>query len=641
MEHFIIGTSGHIDHGKTALIKALTGRDLDTGKEEKERGITIELGFTYFDLPDKTRAGIIDVPGHEKFLPNMLSGVCGMDLVLLVIALDEGVMPQTVEHMDILQELNVSSGIVVLTKCDMVDEEFADLMEEEIKERLKGTVAQNWPAIRVSAVKNINIDKLIALIMDAKKSIVRSHDTKGQFRLPVDRILSIKGLGTVLAGTVLEGNVHVDEELTIYPVGIKTKVKSIETHGATVNDATAGMRTALLLQGVKKDDIRRGMVIAVPDSVKPTTRIDVNLSLLKHVERTVKNQQRVHLHIGTDEVTARVVLLNKDVIMPGEEAYAELVLEREIAVRRGDRFVIRFLSPLETIGGGSVINANAVKKKRNDEKVIIQLDNQFNNKAKEALIHLIEEQNTPIKDSKLKSLSEITEDEYRAVIGEIIADREVFVLESKKEPYYLSYEAEDRIRNAITGYMKEVFDKRPYRSYESKLEIKNRFIKAFEPFAIDAYYERLEKENVIDIDGDKVMLTGYEIRHDEIYESVLTRLLDEFAKHNADFVDINDLRPKELSDRDYADLIESYALFDKIVMINDDFYTTKEVAKMIEDKVVKYFEKEDIISFASLRDILDTSRRSAKPIMAYLDRRGITAWCGKETERKKAMSSSS
>jgi len=641
VEHFIIGTSGHIDHGKTALIKALTGRDLDTGKEEKERGITIELGFTYFDLPDKTRAGIIDVPGHEKFLPNMLSGVCGMDLVLLVIALDEGVMPQTVEHMDILQELNVSSGIVVLTKCDMVDEEFADLMEEEIKERLKGTVAQNWPAIRVSAVKNINIDKLIALIMDAKKSIVRSHDTKGQFRLPVDRILSIKGLGTVLAGTVLEGNVHVDEELTIYPVGIKTKVKSIETHGATVNDATAGMRTALLLQGVKKDDIRRGMVIAVPDSVKPTTRIDVNLSLLKHVERTVKNQQRVHLHIGTDEVTARVVLLNKDVIMPGEEAYAELVLEREIAVRRGDRFVIRFLSPLETIGGGSVINANAVKKKRNDEKVIIQLDNQFNNKAKEALIHLIEEQNTPIKDSKLKSLSEITEDEYRAVIGEIIADREVFVLESKKEPYYLSYEAEDRIRNAITGYMKEVFDKRPYRSYESKLEIKNRFIKAFEPFAIDAYYERLEKENVIDIDGDKVMLTGYEIRHDEIYESVLTRLLDEFAKHNADFVDINDLRPKELSDRDYADLIESYALFDKIVMINDDFYTTKEVAKMIEDKVVKYFEKEDIISFASLRDILDTSRRSAKPIMAYLDRRGITAWCGKETERKKAMSSSS
>ena len=191
MEHFIIGTSGHIDHGKTALIKALTGRDLDTGKEEKERGITIELGFTYFDLPDKTRAGIIDVPGHEKFLPNMLSGVCGMDLVLLVIALDEGVMPQTVEHMDILQELNVSSGIVVLTKCDMVEPDFADLMEEEIVENLKGTVAEKWPCVRVSAVKNINIDKLISLIMDAKKSIVRSHDTKGQFRLPVDRILSI------------------------------------------------------------------------------------------------------------------------------------------------------------------------------------------------------------------------------------------------------------------------------------------------------------------------------------------------------------------------------------------------------------------------------------------------------------------
>ncbi|MBR5788607.1 MAG: selenocysteine-specific translation elongation factor [Lachnospiraceae bacterium] len=635
MEHFIIGTSGHIDHGKTALIKALTGRDLDTGKEEKERGITIELGFTYFDLPDKTRAGIIDVPGHEKFLPNMLSGVCGMDLVLLVIALDEGVMPQTVEHMDILHELNVSSGIVVLTKCDMVELDFADLMEEEITEKLKGTVAEKWPKIRVSAVKNINIDKLISLICDAKKNIVRSHDTKGQFRLPVDRILSIKGLGTVLAGTVLEGNVHVDEELTIYPIGIKTKVKSIESHGETVNDANAGMRTALLLQGVKKEDIKRGMVIAVPGSIVPTTRIDVNLSLLKHVERSIKNQQRVHLHIGTDEVTARVVLLNKDVLMPGDEAYAELVLEREIAVRRGDRFVIRFLSPLETIGGGSIINANAVKKKRNDEKVIKQLDNQFNNKAKEALIHLIEEQNAPIKDSKLRTISEIAEDDFRTEMDEIIDNKEVFVLASKKENYYLSYETEDNIRNAIVSYIKSSLENRPYKSYENKLEIKNKFLKAFEPFAIDAYFERLVGDGLISIENDRVMLNGYEVTHDDTYERVLDRLLKEFKAHGTDFIGIKELKPQALSDTDYADLIESYCLEDRIVKINDDFYTTTEVAGEIEDKVIKFFEKEDIISFASLRDLLGTSRRSAKPVMAYLDNRGITAWSGKETERKK------
>lgn len=637
MEHFIIGTSGHIDHGKTALIKALTGRDLDTGKEEKERGITIELGFTYFDLPDKTRAGIIDVPGHEKFLPNMLSGVCGMDLVLLVIALDEGVMPQTVEHMDILQELNVSSGIVVLTKCDMVDSEFADLMEEEINDKLKGTVAEKWPRVRVSAVKNTNIDKLISLIMDVKKNIARSHDTKGQFRLPVDRILSIKGLGTVLAGTVLEGNVHVDEELTIYPAGIETKVKSIESHGETVNDATAGMRTALLLQGVKKEDIKRGMVIAIPDSIKSTTRIDVNLSLLKHVERSVKNQQKVHLHVGTDEVTARVVLLNKDVLLPGEEAYAELILEREIAVRRGDRFVIRFLSPLETIGGGSIINANAVKKKRNDEKVINQLDNQFNNKIKEALIHLIEDQSVPIKDSKLRTMSEIPEEEYRVAICEIIDNKEVFVLNSKKENYYLSYEAEDEIRNAIISHIKRIFEERPYRSYENKLEIKNKFLKLFEPFAIDAYFERLIADGVISLDNDKVMLTGHEVKHDDIYEDVLISLLKEFKAHGTDFVDIKELKPRELSDTDYTDLIESFCIEDRIVKINDDFYTTAEVARKIEDEVIKYFEKEEIISFASLRDILNTSRRSAKPIMAYLDNRGITAWCGKETERKKRV----
>ncbi|MBO4213365.1 MAG: SelB C-terminal domain-containing protein, partial [Lachnospiraceae bacterium] len=399
--------------------------------------------------------------------------------------------------------------------------------------------------------------------------------------------------------------------------------------------ANAGMRTALLLQGVKKEDIKRGMVIAVPGSIVPTTRIDVNLSLLKHVERSIKNQQRVHLHIGTDEVTARVVLLNKDVLMPGDEAYAELVLEREIAVRRGDRFVIRFLSPLETIGGGSIINANAVKKKRNDEKVIKQLDNQFNNKAKEALIHLIEEQNAPIKDSKLRTISEIAEDDFRTEMDEIIDNKEVFVLASKKENYYLSYETEDNIRSAIVSYIKSSLENRPYKSYENKLEIKNKFLKAFEPFAIDAYFERLVGDGLISIENDRVMLNGYEVTHDDTYERVLDRLLKEFKAHGTDFIGIKELKPQALSDTDYADLIESYCLEDRIVKINDDFYTTTEVAGEIEDKVIKFFEKEDIISFASLRDLLGTSRRSAKPIMAYLDNRGITAWSGKETERKK------
>lgn len=646
IEHFIIGTSGHIDHGKTALIKALTDRDLDTAKEEKERGITINLGYTYFDLKDGTKAGIIDVPGHEKFLPNMVSGVCGMDMVLLVIALDEGIMPQTKEHIDIIEQLNIHTGIVVLTKMDMVEPDFAELMAEEVKEGLKGTVCDSWPSIRVSAKTGEGIEELKDLIVKVKGYIVRSHDIEGSLRLPIDRIIKLKGQGTVFAGTLLEGNVHMDEEVEIYPLGLCTRVKSIESHGIKGESATAGMRTALLLNNVKAEAIRRGMVIAKPDSIIPTTRIAAYIIMVKKTEKVLKNQQKVHVHVGTDEVIGRVKLLDADVLSEGESGFAEVVLEREIVVKRRDRFVIRFLSPLDTIGGGTVLIANSVKLKRNDEAVLGKLKAIHEDKSKEHILNIVRESDKmPIKTSKLLTLSELSKDIFDKEIGEIKALNELFIFSTKKEECFFTFKAEDALRQSIVEYFKELYTKRPYAVYESINSIKAKFFKGFEPLIVDGYLERLCEDSVLSIDGVNVRLFDRECPKDEVYTEVLEKLKVEFTKAGTDFVDVGSVDLKSVgavkalenpfSDDDRNDLILGYVADKEIVMINDDFYTTPDIAKMIEDKVLKYFEDNEVISFASLRDLLGTSRRSAKPLMAYLDNVGITKWSGKETERVK------
>ncbi|WP_406242280.1 selenocysteine-specific translation elongation factor [Tissierella carlieri] len=362
MKHVIIGTAGHIDHGKTTLIRAITGRNTDRLKEEQERGISIELGFTYFDLPSGQRAGIIDVPGHEKFVKNMLAGVIGIDIVLLVVAADEGIMPQTLEHLHILDLLGIKKGFVVLTKSDLVDSEWIDMVEEEVREEIKGTFLEDTPIIRASSTTKMGIEKIINLI-DGYAAELKDRDVDDMPRLPVDRVFSISGFGTVVTGTLLSGQLKIGDEVQVFPGDKKARIRTLQVHDQDASIAYGGQRVAANLAGLKKEDIDRGDTIAPVNSMNDTMMLDVKIKLLKDIDRYIDNRTRLRLYIGTKEVLCRVVLLDKEEIGPGDEAYAQLRLEEEVVAKRGDKFIIRFYSPMFTIGGGEILEPNPKRKK--------------------------------------------------------------------------------------------------------------------------------------------------------------------------------------------------------------------------------------------------------------------------------------
>jgi len=416
MKNIIIGTAGHIDHGKTTLIKALTGRNTDRWEEEQRRGITIDLGFTYFDLKNGDRVGIIDVPGHERFINNMVAGVVGMDLVMLVVAADEGIMPQTREHMDILGELGIEKSILVLNKCDLVEEDWLELVKEEIKEELEGTFLEQAPIVEVSAATGQGIPELIEVIERLTAEEVVEKDVNTIPRLPIDRVFSLSGFGTIITGTLLAGTISKEDNLQVYPIGKECKIRNIQVHGQDVEKCYAGQRVAINLSNVKKSELRRGCVLAPPNNMKNTMLLDVKLNVLPSSMRVLTNHTRLHLFTGTSEILCRAVLLDKEEIGSGESGFVQLRLEEEIALRRGDKFVVRFYSPMETIGGGIVLEPNPKKKKRFDKDAIEELQRKESGSSEDVIeLHVKSHEETMITVTELAkltalSMEEVTED---------------------------------------------------------------------------------------------------------------------------------------------------------------------------------------------------------------------------------------
>lgn len=371
--HVIIGTAGHVDHGKTCLVQALTGIDTDRLKEEKKRGITIELGFAYLKLPGGDTAGIIDVPGHEKFIKNMLAGAGGIDIAMLVVAADEGVMPQTVEHLEILKLLGIQRGVVAITKADGADPELCDLVTEDVRELVHGTFLEDAPVVVTSAHTGEGIDALREVLYSlcAKAEQKKLHEP---FRLPIDRVFVMKGFGTVVTGTLIEGSLSLKEEAMLYPLGEAVKLRSIQVHGQETDKAFAGQRAAVNIANRRKEEISRGEVLALADSLERTMMADVKLKIIKSAAHSVKNGSRVHMYHGSRELLCKVVLMDRDVLEPGDEGYAQLRLEEETVFKTGDRFVIRFYSPVETVGGGMVLDACPRKHRRHRPDVVNSME---------------------------------------------------------------------------------------------------------------------------------------------------------------------------------------------------------------------------------------------------------------------------
>ena len=634
MKNIIVGTAGHIDHGKTTLIKALTGRNTDRWEEEQRRGITIDLGFTYFDLKNGNRVGIIDVPGHEKFINNMVAGVVGMDLVLLVVAADEGIMPQTREHMDILGLLGIKKSILVINKCDLVDEEWLELVEEEIQEELEGTFLEGAPVVKVSAATGQGLDELTDTIQQLMSDEVVAKDTQTIPRLPIDRAFTLSGFGTIITGTLISGTITREDVLEMYPIGKERKIRNIQVHGQNQDKCYAGQRVAINLSNVKKKEIRRGCVLAPKNSMKNTDLLDVKLKVLEDSMRILTNHERLHLYTGTSEILCRAVLLDKEQIGPGEEGLVQLRLEEEIAVKRGDRFVVRFYSPMETIGGGIVLEPNPVRKKRFDAQAIEELKKKESGSLGDVMeLQIKEHGDTMITLAELAKVMAHSVDELKEYLEELEESGTIFVFPMKKDTYLWHRDSEFAVRQKIEETLQKYHSEHPYRYGMKKAEIHNTFLKKIKPNIFDAYIERMTGENVYGRREEYLSLPGYEVPKDAMYLQTEKLIEDTFEKAGYDFVRFSEIDFGKIPRQTAEDVVLMMIDEGKVLRINEEMFTMKHLMDEAKEKIQNHLKEENLITIAQVRDMFSTSRKSAKPILEYMDSIKVTKKTGGESER--------
>lgn len=634
MKNIIIGTAGHIDHGKTTLIKALTGRNTDRWEEEQRRGITIDLGFTYFDLKSGDRVGIIDVPGHEKFINNMVAGVVGMDLVMLVIAADEGIMPQTREHVDILGLLGIEKSIIVLNKCDLVDEEWLELVEEEVKEELAGTFLENAPVMKVSAATGQGIPELKDMIEHLTADEVVQKDIHTIPRLPIDRAFSMSGFGTVITGTLLAGSITKEDTLEMYPIGKECKIRSIQVHGQPVDRCYAGQRVAINLSNIKKSEIKRGCVLAPPNNMKNTMMLDVKMNILPSSMRILTNHARLHLFTGTSEVLCRAVLLDKEEIGPGESGYVQLRLEEEIALRRGDKFIVRFYSPMETIGGGVVLEPNPTKKKRFQEETIEELKRKESGSSEDIIdMHIHNCKDSMMTIAELAKMTALSVDEVTQDVESLEKQGMIKVFHMKKDSYTWHSSNDKAFQQELTEKLSEYHATHPYRYGMQKAEIHNTFLKKVKPTVFDLYVDKLVEEGIIKRHNEFLSMPEHEIRKDALYEKTETLLLHAFEKAGLDFPKVSEVDLGGIDPGVVEDILLLLVEENKIIKLGEELYTLTSYVEKAKEIVLELLSQKDLITMGEIRDALETSRKNAKLLVEYMDSIKVTKRNGTESER--------
>ncbi len=524
MKHIIVGTAGHIDHGKTTLIRAMTGRNTDRLKEEQARGISIELGFTFFDLPSGLRAGIIDVPGHEKFIRNMLAGVVGMDVIILVVAADEGMMPQSVEHLAIMQLLGIKKGFVVLTKCDTVDADWLDLVEEEVREDLEGSFLEGAKIIRVASTKGEGIEEVKEEIDRLAAEIEEDHVLDIP-RLPVDRSFSLSGFGTIVTGTLLSGELHTGEEVQIYPTETTARIRSIQVHDSDVDIAHKGQRVALNLAGIKKDAVERGAMIAPIGSMIPTKLLDVRVETI-NLPYTLSNRTRVRLYIGTSEVFCRMILLDRDELEENSTVMAQLKLEESIVARKGDRFILRLFSPMITIGGGEIVDANSGKRKRYDEESLKQMESLVSGDTLTVTENVIRERSQRFpKSSEIAALRALPLEQIQAELEALEEMGKIFVVQQMKDLYTIHNEYLMKLIEEVRREVKGYHEKYPLRIGMSREEIRSRFFSKANKKVGDLFIELVIERSNLETRGEYLAVENFVIGYTPKQEKIKDKIL--------------------------------------------------------------------------------------------------------------------
>ena len=496
MKQIVLGTAGHIDHGKTSLIKAITGIDTDRLKEEKLRGITIELGFASLNFPGGRRIGVVDVPGHEKFVKNMVAGATGIDIVVMVIAADESIMPQTREHMEICTLLGIKHGCVALTKCDLVDEEWLEVVIDDVRDFLQGTFLEEAPIMPVSSVSGKGIPEFVK-VLDEFSATIPPRSPSGLFRLPVDRVFTMKGFGTVITGTLISGRVSVGDTIMIYPSGIRSKVRGIQVHNQGVNIAEAGMRTAINFQGLDRTSVNRGDVLADPGALRSSYMIDISIHFLHSNKKPVKNRSRIRFHTGTSEVLGIIALLEKEEILPGETTVAQIRLDSPIAVVKDDRFVIRSYSPIRTIGGGHVLNPVPPKHKSFRSEIVEGLKNLVAQAPEETITYYVEESGyRGVSFSDLKIMTNLPDKQLDSAIQGLMSKKTVMCADREKK-VYIHQNNFRKLKNETLNYLNSYHQANPLKAGMPKEELKSKHPATMDSKLFNLVFNRMIKDNEI------------------------------------------------------------------------------------------------------------------------------------------------
>lgn len=620
MKYGIIGTAGHVDHGKTCLIKALTGIDTDRLKEEKERGITIALGFAYLDFAGGQRAGIVDVPGHEKFVKIMLAGAGSMDLCLLVVAADEGVMPQTVEHLDILSILGIPKGLVAITKTDLVEPKALELVKEDVRKLTEGTFLENAPVLPVSVRTGQGVEELKTALEQLCTSLPDRADTE-DFRLPIDRVFTMKGFGTVVTGAMVQGRLEKGEEVYLYPENLPVKVRGMQVHSRETQIAFAGQRVAVNIADRKKEEIRRGDVLAPRGSLFPTQMLDVRLEALKHTARRIKNGSRVHIYHGTKELLGKVILMDKEELCAGESGYAQLRLEEETAAKKWDRFVIRFYSPAETIGGGVILDANPGKRRRNHGQTMEAFKiKELGTQAEMLELSCREHWGSFYTLKELAQRSGLAQNEIRQNARKLLKEQKLVQLGGD---LYIHREEFSFYQKKTERFLEEFHRAFPLKEGMGREEVRSR-LGLGSASVTDAVLKRLAEAHVIEEGKGCFRLKHFQAEPDDDQLSMLREIEDDYLQ--AGFAPLTTRLYIEEHPRQkmfagaLASLLNKKVLIrlDEQYCIHRDFYgkAKKIFAEMAEEK--------PWVVLGEFRDSLGCSRKIAIAILEHFDKNGFS-----------------
>jgi selenocysteine-specific elongation factor len=621
--HVVVGTAGHIDHGKTSLVKALTGTDTDRLPEEKARGITIDLGFAFLEEPDGLTIEIVDVPGHERFVKNMLAGVGGIDLAMLVVAADEGVMPQTREHLAICSLLHIRTGLVVLTKTDMVESDWIGLVRDDVAALVRGTFLEGAPVVAVSAKTGAGLDELRAALRGLAET-VPARGTDQLPRLPIDRVFTIKGFGTVVTGTLAAGALAADDRVEVFPRGLVAKVRGLQAHGHAVERAVAGQRTAINLQGLERAAVERGDVVGLAGTLSATALVDVVLEMLADTPRALESRDRVRLHTGTSEVMARALLLDGAELAPGERGFARLRLEAPLVALAGDRFVIRSYSPIVTIGGGTLLDTDPPRLKRPARLAHLQV---LESGAPEAVVeeHVRGAGVSGIRLPALVARVPFGPARTRQLLDALAAAGRVTLVD---RDWSLHADAVARLRSLITSALERFHHAQPLRGGMSREELRVRAANADERVFAHVL-AALDAEGAVRVDRDKVRLASHELRLSPVQQTAVDQLEREFRAAAA-----APPSPEEALSRAGLSGDEQHELFQlllesrKLVRVKESLFFHTAALEAIQDKLVALLRERKEIGPGDVKDLLGISRKYAIPLLEYFDARRVTTRVG-------------